>query len=232
MLLKKHSQRINSVTFQAVIFDMDGVLIDSEPLWTKAEQVILGGLGVDFARPPLLQSTGLTTARVIAHWYQHQPWPQLSPAQVHQQIIDFVASGIAASGEAKTGLPVLLDSIASLQLKMAVATNSPKQLLDTALQRLQIGHYFSACCHLELVKQGKPAPDIYLLAAEKLGVAPQHCLVFEDSFAGVTAAKAAGMTVIAIPAEHEWQHSKFAIADHKIRCFSEFNLPQFIISRE
>lgn len=231
MLRQKHSKRINSVAFQAVIFDMDGVLIDSEPLWTQAEQVILGGLGVDFNQPPLLQSTGLTTASVINHWYQHQPWPALSPEQVHQQIIDFVASGIAASGEAKIGLPALLDTINSQQLKMAVATNSPKQLLDTTLQRLAIRHYFSAHCHLELVKQGKPAPDIYLLAAEKLGVAPQDCLVFEDSFAGVTAAKAAGMTVVAIPAAHEWQNSKFAIADHKIRCFTEFNLPQFINSR-
>ena len=218
--------------FQAVIFDMDGVLIDSEPLWNQAEQVILGGLGVDFNRPPLLQSTGLTTASVIAHWYQHQPWPGPDEQQVHQHIIDFVASGIAANGEAKTGLPALLDSIASQQLKMAVATNSPKQLLDTTLQRLQICHYFNAHCHLELVKQGKPAPDIYLLAAEKLNVSPQDCLVFEDSFAGVTAAKAAGMTVIAIPAAHEWQHSKFELADHKIRCFSQFDLQQFVNSRE
>ena len=232
MLLKKHSKRINSVAFQAVIFDMDGVLIDSEPLWHQAEQHILGGLGVDFRQPPLLQSTGLTTASVIAHWYQHQPWPELTPTQVHQQIIDFVASGIAASGEAKTGLVPLLETSATLALKMAVATNSPKQLLDTTLQRLAISHYFSERCHLELVKNGKPAPDIYLLAAAKLGVAPQHCLVFEDSFAGVTAAKAAGMTVIAIPAAHEWQHSKFELADHKIRCFSQFDLQQFVNSRE
>mgnify|MGYP005838493151 CR=1 FL=1 len=219
--------------FQAVIFDMDGVLIDSEPLWHQAEQQILGGLGVDFNQPPLLQSTGLTTASVIAHWYQHQPWPQLSPAQVHQRIIDFVASGIVSQGSAKTGLPALLAAIAERQLKIAVATNSPKLLLDTTLARLDIGHYFSACCHLELVKQGKPAPDIYLLAAEKLGVAPQHCLVFEDSFAGVTAAKAAGMTVVAIPAAHEWQHRKFDLADVKIRCFTEFDFQQLsqLVSR-
>lgn len=226
MLLYKHSQRINSVTFQAVIFDMDGVLIDSEPLWHQAEQHILGGLGVDFNQPPLLQSTGLTTASVIAHWYQHQPWPGPLPAQVYQRIIDFVASGITNSGSAKAGLPALLDVIAATQLKMAVATNSPQLLLDTTLARLNIAHYFTACCHVDLVKHGKPAPDIYLLAAEKLGVAPQHCLVFEDSFAGVTAAKAAGMTVVAIPAAHEWQHSKFDIADHKIRCFTEVDFRQ------
>ena len=99
-------------------------------------------------------------------------------------------------------------------------------------ERLNIAHYFQARCHIELVTQGKPAPDIYLLAAAKLGVAPQHCLVFEDSFAGVSAAKAAGMTVVAIPAEHEWQHSKFELADHKIRCFSQFDLQQFVNSRE
>jgi beta-phosphoglucomutase-like phosphatase (HAD superfamily) len=228
MLLTEQSKRINSVAFQAVIFDMDGVLIDSEPLWHQAEQQILGGLGVDFNQPPLLQSTGLTTASVIAHWYQHQPWPELTPAQVQQRIIDFVATGIASEGNAKTGLPALLEAIAAQQLKIAVATNSPKLLLDTTLQRLNITHYFDARCHLELVKQGKPAPDIYLLAAEKLGVAPQHCLVFEDSFAGVTAAKAAGMTVVAIPAEHEWHQSKFELADHKIRCFTEFDYQHWL----
>lgn len=228
MLLKKYSKRMNSVAFQAVIFDMDGVLIDSEPLWHQAEQVILGGLGIDFSKPPLLQSTGLTTASVIAHWYRHQPWPGPDEQHVHQQIIDFVASGIAQQGEAKTGLMALLNGIQAQKLKMAVATNSPKRLLDTTLQRLQLAPYFSATCHLELVKNGKPAPDIYLLAAEKLGVAPEHCLVFEDSFTGISAAKAAGMTVVAIPAEHEWQHSKFDIADHKIRCFSDINGPQLI----
>lgn len=212
--------------FQAVIFDMDGVLIDSEPLWHQAEQQILGGLGIDFTKPPLLQSTGLTTATVIDHWYQHQPWPELSPEQVHQQIIDFVAKGVASSGIPKTGLLALLAENARRQLKMAVATNSPKVLLDTTLARLDIESYFQARCHVELVQHGKPAPDIYLLAASKLGVQPEHCLVFEDSFAGVSAAKAAGMTVVAIPAEHEWQHSKFAIADYKIRCFTEFDWQQ------
>ncbi|WP_240220517.1 hexitol phosphatase HxpB [Rheinheimera hassiensis] len=212
--------------FQAVIFDMDGVLIDSEPLWHQAEQAILGGLGVDFTKPPRLQSTGLTTASVIAHWYQNQPWPTFTPLQVEQQIIQFVANGVKQGGVAKTGLPALLQQLEQAALKIAVATNSPQLLLDITLQRLNIAHYFQARCHIELVKQGKPAPEIYLLAAAKLGVAPQHCLVFEDSFAGVTAAKAAGMTVVAIPAEHEWHHSKFDIADHKIRCFTEFDYQQ------
>lgn len=212
--------------FQAVIFDMDGVLIDSEPLWHQAEQVILGGLGVDFTKPPLLQSTGLTTASVIAHWYQHQPWPVLTPKDVEQQIIAFVAEGVANTGIAKTGLPELLTQIRQRQLKIAVATNSPQILLDTTLTRLEITDFFDARCHLGLVKHGKPAPEIYLLTASKLGIAPEHCLVFEDSFAGVTAAKAAGMTVVAIPAAHEWQHSKFELADHKIRCFTEFDWQQ------
>ncbi len=215
--------------FQAVIFDMDGVLIDSEPLWHQAEQSILGGLGVDFCQPPVLQSTGLTTASVIAHWYQHQPWPVLTPQQVEQQIIQFVANGIAQAGVAKTGLAGLLHQLQQREMKMAVATNSAKVLLDTTLQRLNIGHYFQARCHVELVQRGKPAPDIYLLAASKLGVAPAHCLVFEDSFAGVSAAKAAGMTVVAIPAAHEWHSSRFDLADHKIRCFTEFDWQQLLL---
>lgn len=213
--------------FQAVIFDMDGVLIDSEPLWHQAEQQILGGLGVDFTKPPLLQSTGLTTASVIAHWYQHQPWPVHTPQQVVQQIVQFVADGVTQGGVAKPGLPALLAQLQQSDVKLAVATNSPKVLLNATLNRLNIAHYFQAYCHIELVKHGKPAPEIYLLAAAKLGVAPQHCLVFEDSFAGVTAAKAAGMTVVAIPAEHEWHQRKFDIADHKIRCFTEFDYQQF-----
>lgn len=216
--------------FQAVIFDMDGVLIDSEPLWHQAEQHILGKLGVDFTKPPLLQSTGLTTASVIAHWYQHQPWPLYSPEDVVQQIVQFVVDGVTQSGVAKAGLLALLAQLQQRQLKLAVATNSTKQLLEATLNRLKIAPYFQALCHIGLVKQGKPAPEIYLLAAQKLGVPAADCLVFEDSFAGVTAAKAAGMAVVAIPAEHEWHHSKFDIADHKIRCFTEFDLNHVLLS--
>ena len=217
---------LNLAPIKAVIFDMDGVLIDSEPLWHQAEQAILGGLGVDFTKPPRLQSTGLTTASVIAHWYQHQPWPTFTPLQVEQQIIQFVADGVAQQGVAKTGLPALLTQLRQRELKLAVATNSPQVLLNTTLKRLNIGDYFQACCYLELVKQGKPAPDIYLLAAEKLDVSPQDCLVFEDSYTGLSAAKAAGMQVIALPAVHDWHLEKFDLAELKLRCLSEFDLSQ------
>src|SRR5690606_38838902 len=150
----------------------------------------------------------------------------MSLDEAEQAVLQQVATQIEASGVPKKGLLRLLDHLRQTALPVGLATNSPGFLMDTTLQKLQIRPYFNTCCSVEMVIKGKPAPDIYLLAANNLGVAPEHCLVFEDSFTGMTAAKAAGMKVVALPAEHDWHHSKFDAADMKLRCLSELDFTQ------
>lgn len=209
---------------KAVIFDMDGVLIDSEPMWQQAELNVFSQLGVDVNQQQTKQTAGMTTKAVTEFWYQQSPWQGQSLADTEAAVISQVAQSIASRGEAKKGVLRLLQQLRQQQLPTALATNSSQYLMDTTLDTLAIRDYFAAHCCVEMVAQGKPEPDIYLLAASKLGVEPAECLVFEDSYTGISAAKAAGMTVVAIPAAEEWHHDKFAIADAKIRCLSEFQL--------
>lgn len=208
---------------KAVIFDMDGVLIDSEPMWQQAEFNVFSQLGVTLSQHQTKQTAGMTTKAVTEYWYQQSPWQGQSLADTEAAVIEQVARSIAAHGQAKKGVHDLLQLLRHLQLPTALATNSSQYLMDTTLDTLAIRHYFDAHCCVEMVTKGKPEPDIYLLAASKLGVAPAECLVFEDSYTGISAAKAAGMTVVAIPATEEWHHEKFTIADAKISCLSEFD---------
>ncbi|MCC5825908.1 hexitol phosphatase HxpB [Alkalimonas sp.] len=209
---------------KAVIFDMDGVLIDSEPMWQQAELQVFSQLGVTLTPEQTRQTAGMTTQAVTRFWYQQSPWQGQSLADTEAAVIARVAQSIASKGEAKKGVQALLQQLHEHRLPIGLATNSSQYLMDTTLDTLAIRHYFAAHCCVEMVTQGKPAPDIYLLAASKLGVAPADCLVFEDSYTGISAAKAAGMTVVAMPATEEWHHEKFDIADAKIRCLSEFEL--------
>ncbi|MEE1999979.1 hexitol phosphatase HxpB [Alkalimonas sp. MEB108] len=209
---------------KAVIFDMDGVLIDSEPMWQQAELQVFSQLGVTLTAEQTRQTAGMTTEAVAKFWYQQSPWQGMSLAETEAAVIAQVARSIATKGEAKKGVQPLLQYLRERRLPVGLATNSSQYLMDTTLDTLAIRHYFAAHCCVEMVAKGKPEPDIYLLAASKLGVAPADCLVFEDSYTGISAAKAAGMTVVAIPAAEEWHHEKFGIADAKIRCLTEFDM--------
>ncbi len=213
---------------KAVIFDMDGVLIDSEPMWQQAEYQVFRQLGVPLQLADTKQTVGMTTKAVAEFWYRQNPWQGQSLAETEAVIIAKVRQAIARNGQAKDGVVALLQQLQQQKLPIAVATNSAQVLMDTTLDTLGIRDYFAAYCCIEMVEQGKPAPDIYLLAASQLGVAPADCLVFEDSITGIRAAKAAGMQVIALPSEEEWQHEKLKLADGKLRSLLSFELIQYL----
>lgn len=212
---------------QAVIFDMDGVLIDSEPYWAEAEQHVFRQLGVTLDPAITSQTSGMTTRAVTELWFKHSPWQGLSVEQAEQAVIDYVAEAVLKRGVVKKGVLELLQQLQSWQIPVALATNSPGSLMNTVLDKLQIRPYFQALCSIELVTQGKPKPEIYHLAASKLGVASEHCLVFEDSVTGLTAAKAAGMKVVALPAPHHWHRAEYEQAESRLTCFSDIQPEHF-----
>ena len=212
---------------QAVIFDMDGVLIDSEPYWAEAEQHVFRQLGVQLDPAITSQTSGMTTRSVTELWFKHSPWQGLTIEQAEQAVIDYVAQAVEERGVVKKGVAELLQQLQNWNIPLALATNSPASLMNTVLDKLQIRSYFQAVCSIELVTQGKPKPDIYHLAASKLGVASEHCLVFEDSVTGLTAAKAAGMKVVALPAPHNWHRVEYQQAESRLTCFSEIEPEHF-----
>jgi sugar-phosphatase len=185
--------------FRAAIFDMDGLLIDSEPLWKRAEREVFAAEGIEIDDAMAAVTATMTTRQVAEHWYGVRPWREKSVEDVEAAVVARVADLIRAGSSAMPGVAEILALCAQFGWRVGLASNSPAVLCQLVLRELKIEGRFQAVVSADYVEQGKPDPAIYLLAARMLDVAPRQCLVFEDSPTGVRAARAAGMSVVAIP---------------------------------
>ncbi|MBC8026126.1 MAG: hexitol phosphatase HxpB [Steroidobacteraceae bacterium] len=185
--------------FRAAIFDMDGLLIDSEPYWQASEREVFGSVGIDITDEMAAITAPMTPRQVTEHWYGVRPWSGRSIEEVENAVIARVADHVRTRGAALPGVFDALALCARQGWRVALASNSPAMLCHLVLEVLGIAPAFHAVVSAEEVERGKPDPAIYQLAARKIGAAPEDCLVFEDSPTGVRAARAAGMRVIAIP---------------------------------
>lgn len=206
---------MTSLSIQAVIFDMDGVLIDSEPLWQRIEYDVLSALGVPVTIETIQQTTGLRIDQCVDYWYHKAPWPEYDNAKVSQMIIDKVANEILVSGEAMQGVNEAINYCQALGLKIGLATSSPTTIIDAVLTKLELREQFMAIESAEKLRYGKPHPEVYLNCAKTLGVDPRYCLAIEDSFNGLIAARAANMQTVAIPATEQKDEAKWVIAHHQ-----------------
>ncbi|KZN55822.1 hexitol phosphatase HxpB [Pseudoalteromonas luteoviolacea] len=209
---------------EAVIFDMDGTLIDSEPMWKEAEKAVFSGLGVDVTEQLAQQSASMTTIEASAFWYSHNPWHGPSIEEVANRVVTRVGDLISKHGSALDGVHDTLALLEKNQVKIGLATNAPQRLIPIVLDKLGIAAYFSVCCSSDNELEGKPHPAIYLSAAKALDVCPSNCLAVEDSGTGVLAAKAANMRTLAVPHGNECDHQKFDLSDFKLRNLTEFEL--------
>ena len=185
--------------FRAAIFDMDGLLIDSEPLWKRAEREVFGAEGIEIDDAMSTVTATMTTRQVAEHWYGVRPWRDKSVEDVEAAVVARVADLIRAGSSTMPGVRETLALCAQLGWRVGLASNSPAMLCQLVLHELGIDGCFQAVVSADHVESGKPDPEIYLLAARMLGVEPRECLVFEDSPTGVRAARAAGMSVVAVP---------------------------------
>ena len=213
--------------FTASIFDMDGLLIDSEILWHQAEIEILGGLGVPLAVEGCRTTKGMFVDEVTVHWYGLYPWTGPTPAEVAVTIVDRVIALLLAKGELKPGAEHAIALCAERGLSLAVASSSQYRLIDTALDHFGLRHHFGLVHSAEDETWGKPHPAVFLTAAAKLGAAPRRCLVWEDAPAGVLAAKAASMACIAVPEHGEEHQPAFALADMVLGSLLEMDERRF-----
>jgi sugar-phosphatase len=183
----------------AAVFDMDGLLIDSEPLWREVEIDIFGRLGVPLTTELCLQTRGMVLDEVTEHWYRLYPWRGPTPDTVAAQIIEAMASLLATRLVLKTGA---LDAVAACRkrgLALAVASSSPRRLIESVVEAMALTPAFSVLHSAQEEPAGKPDPAVFLTTARLLGVEPGRCVVFEDSPAGVEAAHRAGMVCVAVP---------------------------------
>lgn len=203
---------------------MDGLLIDSEPYWKLAEKNIFGDLGLQLTDDLLKQVMGFRLSEVVTHWYNYKPWPNPNFKQTEKDILECVKMLILEHAEALDGVYTLLEELKQQNIPMALASSSAMSLIEVVVDKLNIRKYFQFLWSGEYEPFGKPHPAIFITTAQKLGVLPSQCLVFEDSINGVIAAKAARMKCIAVPDLTSLNDSRFAIADITISSLVEVRL--------
>jgi len=200
------------MTTEATLFDMDGLLIDSEVLWHEAEIEIFGGLGVDIDEATDRSTKGLFVAEVVDYWYDRYPWSGPSRADVVEMLLARVGELIEGKGRLLPGADRAI-TLCAARGPVALASSTPLALIERALDHFGLRDRFLSLHSAEFEPYGKPHPGVFLTAAAALGVAPERCLVLEDSAAGVLAAKAARMTVVAVPTPGDRSLAPFALAD-------------------
>jgi HAD superfamily hydrolase (TIGR01509 family) len=212
---------------ESAIFDMDGLLIDSEPLWYEAAVEVFSPLGIVLTPELYASSIGLRTKEFVENWFSvYQIDRSLAPDTV-SRINDVVIEKIRNKGEAMPGVYTVLDQIRSGGLKIGLATSSPLALIDVVVDKLGIREYFSAFNSAENLVHGKPHPQVYLDCALALGAEPVSCVCFEDSFHGMIAAKAARMKCIVVPLPAFRDQPRFQAADLLLHSLEDFDLSHF-----
>lgn len=215
------SEILGELMIKAVIFDMDGVIIDSEPFWREAEMHVFNGIGVKMTEEMCVQMKGTKIDEVVKHWYSVYKWKGPTVKEVEEQVIEKFISLINEKGKPMSGLMGLLEYLQSSGYKIGLATSSPFKIMNATLDKLNIQGHFDIKHSAEAEKKGKPAPDVYLKTAHLLAVKPEDCLAIEDSYAGIQAAKSAGMYTVALPEPPEFELEKYDLADEKIKSLKE-----------
>ena len=210
--------------FDAVIFDMDGVLIDSEPLWKIAIEEVFASLGSKLLKKDFEKTVGLRIDEVIHFWNKHENWGIVDENQIAEKIISKMEILISQNPQALDGVLQTLAYLQQRKLKIGLATSSSSRLINIVLRELKIQHYFHVACSAETENYGKPHPAVYLKVAEELKVSPTKCLVIEDSYNGVIAGLAAQMKVVCIPEKTHIINSKLKLADFSFDSMSDFYL--------
>lgn len=216
---------------RAAIFDMDGLLIDSEPFWRKAEIEAFAEVGLTLTEDDCRETMGYRLNEVVALWYSRRPWAQLSQKEVEDNILKKVSHYIETEGQALEGALELIEACKHAGLKTAIASSSPLTLINSVVKRLGIKESLDFIHSAQHEAFGKPHPAVFIATAIKLGVQPEECVVFEDSFHGVVAGLAAKMKTIVVPDSENFDSPKFAAADLKFKSLNDFDLKAFTGSK-
>jgi sugar-phosphatase len=201
---------------------MDGLLIDTEPIWRRSEIEIFGKLGLHLTEEECLETMGVRIADVVELWYGRHPWPGLSTAQVTRRIVDKVIEHIRSEGEPKAGVLSAVVMVHEAGMRVAIASSSGLELIWAVVDRLGIRDCVDAAFSAEDDPEGKPHPAVYLRTAAGLSVRPEECVALEDSPNGVVSAKAASMLCIAVPDPYLASDPRMGLADMRLDSLDDF----------
>lgn len=208
---------------KSVIFDMDGLLIDSEPFWRMAERTVFSSVGIDLSEEQCRSTTGMRVDNVVSHWDSIYPNHITNKQLIVNGILEEVTRLVKTYGEPMPGARQAAQLFASREWSMALASASAMSLINAVLDKLDVRQWFSVVQSAEYVKYGKPHPEIFLTTAASLGTKPEECLVLEDSIFGVIAGKAALMKVIAVPDKELAARREYGVADAVLRSLAEID---------
>jgi len=207
----------------AAIFDMDGLLLDTEPLWGESMLQVATHYQVPIGPDFFKHTTGLRIYEVTEYWKEKFTWPgEATPHQLAEDILDDIIARAKTHGRIMPGALELLQWLQSRNIQAGLATSSPTRMLQELISYFGLKDYFHTLTSADTALFGKPHPEVYLQCAHALTVAPWNCVALEDSVNGMISAKAARMKVVVVPEEVLYNDPRFGLADVKLRSLEEF----------
>ncbi|MBS1598562.1 MAG: hexitol phosphatase HxpB [Bacteroidetes bacterium] len=210
------------MALNTAIFDMDGLLIDSEPYWQEAAVETLAQFNIALTMEQYHFTTGLRTKEWLEYWFTYFDLDmRLAPA-TGETIVQKAIEKIKNKGEVMPGVHYILSYFKEKKFKIGLATSSPPALIEVVVDKLNIRDFFQAWSSAEILPHSKPHPQVYMNCAEKLDASPLECICFEDSFNGMISAKAARMQCVVVPAPELYEQAKWDAADLKLRSLNDY----------
>ncbi len=202
---------------RAAIFDMDGLLVDTEPFWRSVEVEVFAELGVDIT--PLIDrglTMGMRLDEVVAFFRSRIGWDGPGDEEIAGRIVSGIVSAVHHEAKLLPGAVDAVDLLSGYGLATALASGSTPPVIEAVLDRFELADRFAVVSSAADDRLGKPHPAILLRTAAALGVDALECVVLEDSINGCVAAKAARMRLVAVPGERFSSDARFAIADVRL----------------
>ena len=210
------------MSLNTVIFDMDGLLIDSEPLWEEAANEVFKLYRLSLTEAQYVSTTGLRTKEFVQFWFDYYKIAATEQVKAEKKIIEVVINKIAQKGTIMPGVQYAFDFFKNKGFKIGLATSSPNELIDVVVNLINVKQYLDAVSSAEDMAHGKPHPQVYLDCASKLQSSPIQCICFEDSFNGMIAAKAARMKCAVVPHHSQLKEERWGAADLKLSSLQNF----------
>lgn len=213
-----------NVMITTVLYDMDGLLLDTEPLWGESMLRIAHKHRIPITQERFKETTGLRIYEVTDHWAIHYPWQGHSPRAVADEILEDIIAASKRSGMVLKGVEQSLQLLRKNGYKIGLASSSPQHMIDALITHFGLTHYFDEITSADAVALGKPHPAVFLHCAAELQSMPNECIVLEDSVNGMIAGKAARMKVVVVPDAVHFDDPRFALADAKLCSLEDFDL--------
>ncbi len=207
------------------LFDMDGLLLDTEPLWGVAMQTVCNHYQLPLDNKIFRYTTGLRIDEVTAFWKAHLNWPpELDSQKLADEIVDEIIHLSIQQAQVLPGVLQLLLSMKEESIPTAVVTSSPNRMLNTLMQHFELDSYFNEFFSAQDVVYGKPHPDVYIKALNHFNTSPYQAIAFEDSVNGMIAARSAKIQTIVVPELAKFDDKAFGLAELKVRSMEDIDL--------